>query len=571
MRILLTLVPLPLLLTSCGQSGAASPAELEFVDVAEAAGIIHPTICGDPRRWYIPESNGTGAAWLDHDGDGDLDLFVGNGGRLLYHDTEEGAELEVETPATARLYRNDGGLRFTDVTAEAGCTTTAWINGIAVGDVENDGDPDLYLAVFGGPDILLRNDGGSFVDVTQESGLGNELWGCAATFGDPDRDGDLDLFVANYVQFDVENPPAGGKRMIYEGVELGWGPEAENEFGYNPGSPNRYYENKGGGLFEEATEEAGLALERALCSYAAISTDVDRDGWSDLLVANDVQPTSLFHNNGDGTFSEQGAERGFASNAEAQYTAAMGLAVADVDLDGDLDVLRTNFDFEANCLHLNDGTGTFRDVAAARGLGAESMPRLGWGCSFFDAELDGDLDLLVANGHVLPQATEIGMSGWAQGSQLFRASNDEGRMTWTDASDQAGAGLAPLRSSRGLAMADVDDDGDLDALIVDIDHRPRLLENRSRRAGHWVSVRLQGTSSNRDGIGALVRVTADGTTWTRDMRRTDGLFSSNDPRLHFGLGEASSITAIEVTWPSGKVQRVESPELDSRIVITEPE
>ena len=542
------------------------------MDVAARAGIDVVNVSGDPRRWYIPESNGNGAAWLDHDGDGDMDLFVANGAGLRYVD--DGRRLEVLHTASSRLYRNDGRMRFTDVTEEAHAGRSEWAQAVATGDVDNDGDTDLYLACLG-KDVFLRNDGGRFVDATEEAGLGCELWGTGAAFGDVDNDGVLDLYVANYCLFDPADPPLGGRRNEIEGVEVGWGPEGENRRGLNPGAPDVFYYGDGRGGFREATGEAGLALERDLCSYAVVFSDVDGDGWQDVLVANDLQPCNLFMNGGQGTqtrFTEQGAERGFALDAEGRATSAMGLAVEDFDGDGDVDVFRTNFDMEANSLHVNDGTGRFTDRSDRTGLGAPSRDKLAWGAAFLDADCDGDLDLMVANGHVYPQAERIGMGPWLQRSQLFEAVRDDrGLPHYRDLGQRAGTGLAVARSARGLALADADDDGDVDALIVDMDGPPRLLENRSERRGRWIAVRTVGSISNRDGYGAVVSVTAGGVTRVREVRSTQGLYSSHDPRVHFGLGRVEGVERIEVRWPSGRVSAVEDPELDTLVTVRETE
>jgi hypothetical protein len=541
---------------------------LRFVDVAGPAGLDVVNVSGDPRRWYIPESNGTGAAWLDYDGDGDIDLFVGNGAGLRYID--DGRRLEIVRSASSRLYRNDGALRFTDVTSSTGAGRTEWINSVTTGDIDNDGDPDLYLGVFG-RDVLLRNDGGVFIDATDAAGLGNELWAAGAAFADTDRDGDLDLYVANYVEFDTEHPPLDGRRNVIDNVEIAWGPEEENKRGLNRGAPDRFYIGDGHGRFVETTEAAGLGLDKPLCSYAVVFSDVDLDGWPDILVANDMQPANLFHNAGDGTFVEQAAERGFAYGAEGQTTSAMGLFVADVDGDGDDDVFRTNFDLEDNSLHLNDGSGQFVADTAAAGLAPASRDRLGWGGGFFDAELDGDLDLLVANGHVLPQAERIGMNPWLQQTQLFEfVGSESGAPRWRDATVGAGPGLALARSARGVALGDPDDDGDVDAVIIDLDSPPRLLENRSERLGHWLTVRTIGSRSNRDGLGAVVTVHAAGRRWTAQMRTTNGLYSAHDPRLHFGLGEVERVDRVVVRWPSGVEQEVADPGFDRLVTIEEP-
>ena len=345
-----------------------------FVDVAAKAGIDVTVVCGNPRRWYIPESNGSGAAWIDYDSDGDLDLFVANGGKLRY--LEDGKRLERVSDASSRLYRNDGAMRFVDVTDVAGARRNDWINALATGDVDGDGDTDLFLACFG-EDVLLRNDDGIFVDATTESGLASDSWGAGCAFADIDLDGDLDLFVANYVDFDLENPPAGGKRSVIEGVEVAWGPVGENKQGINIGAANRFYLGNGKGQFREATEEFGFSAGEPQCSYAAIFTDVDSDGYPDLLIANDLQPCNLFMSRkGDG-FVDEGSKRGFALDADGRETSAMGFAVADVDFDGDQDVLRSNFDFEPNSFHQNSGDGFFRERGANSAL--RRQPSIAWG------------------------------------------------------------------------------------------------------------------------------------------------------------------------------------------------
>ncbi len=542
----------------------------EFVNVARDSGIDVRMVSGDPRRWYIFESNGSGAAWLDYDVDGDIDLFVGNGSEVRYVD--DGRRLEVVRGENSRLYRNDGELRFRDVSRDAGCDRWEWVNAVAVGDVDNDGDPDMYLGCFG-RDVFLRNEGMRYIDATRDAGLENLAWAAGATFGDPDADGDLDLYVANYVRFDLKNPPAEGRRNEINGVEVAWGPIGENKRGLNAGAPNVYFENDGRGHFQDATLRAGLAQVEALCSYAAVFTDVTGDGAVDLLVANDLQRANLYINDGLGVFTEGGGLRGFSGDGEGRATSAMGLAVADIDRDGDLDVLRTNFDLEPNNLHLNDGHGNFTERARPRGLAHPSEDRLGWAAAFFDADLDGDLDLLVANGHVYPQAERIGMHSWLQTSQLFAAEPDpEVGLRWRDVTaDVRGDGSLQLpRSARGLALGDPDDDGDLDVLITDMDERPRLLENRSLRRGHWLKIKTIGTRSNRDGYGARITVRAGGVDRVAEVRPIDGLYCSHDPRVHFGLGPVAAVDWIEVRWPSGIVHRVEAPALDTLHPLIEP-
>lgn len=561
-------------LPACGDATQAAEPEgraFLFVDVAEEAGVTLRNVSGDPRRWYIVESNGSGLAWLDADSDGDMDLFVGNGQSVEYVD--DGARLAIGDEAASALYLNQtprgGPWRFSDASVAWNAARREWVGGVATGDVDGDGDTDLYLANFG-PDVLLLNGGTRFEDGTAAAGLGSPWWGTGAAFGDPDLDGDLDLYVANYCRFDPENPPAGGKRNVMNGVEIGWGPVGENKL-YNPGAPDLFYVNDGQGRFRDATAEAGFASVVDACSYAAVFSDVDGDGRPDVLVANDLEPSHLFMNRGDGTFVEEGAARGFATNGEGKSTSAMGLMLADLDGDLDQDVLRTNFDFEANCVHQNDGSGRFRDVPGAFGLAEPSMDRLGWGGGFFDADCDGALDLFVANGHVMPQAKEVGMSGWLMSSQLFEGRwNAEGRLEFTDASARAGADLGLPRSARGAAIADVDGDGDLDLAVTDIGEVVRLLENRTTRRGKWIALELRGSKSNSDGYGARVRVHAGGRTQAREVRAGDGLYGSSDPRPHFGLGEIERVDWVEVDWPSGLKSRIETPALDAVLVVTEP-
>ncbi len=575
MRLILRLVPVVLLgsllflyLRPSHEAVAGSGlGRLHFVDVAESAGLDVLNVSGDPRRWYIPESNGNGAAWLDFEDDGDQDLFIGNGQHLRYVD--DGARLEVVRDATSRLYLNDGALHFRDASLETGAARRDWVNAVVVGDADNDGDPDVYLGCFGA-DVFLRKEGNRFVDATAASGLGNEQWAASAAFGDANRDGQLDLYVANYCRFDLANPPAGGKRNKVQGIEVAWGPQEENQHGYNTGAPDVFFQNDGKGGFVERTKQAGFVLEKPLCSYGCVWSDVTGDGWPDLLVANDLQPANLFVNQGEGRFRDEALERGFALDGQGKATGAMGMVVADIDNDGDFDVLRTNFDFEANSLHVNDGKGHFEDRAAAYGLAQPSLDKLGWDAAFLDADRDGDLDLLVANGHVYPQAKEIGMGAWLQPTQLFEGVPHRAYGTvWEEATARGGPGLAPLRSARGLAVGDADEDGDPDVLVIDIGERPRLLRNDSAKLGHWLGLELVGKFSNRDALGSKVEIQAGGKTWTREVRAGNGLYSSNDRRVLVGLGDASRIDSVVIHWPSGTVQTEERVPIDRYYVIPE--
>ncbi|MFN0205473.1 MAG: CRTAC1 family protein [Planctomycetota bacterium] len=550
---------------------ANSAAAFERVST-ERTGVLHPTISGDARRWYIPESNGNGAAWIDYDSDGDFDLFVGNGCEVNYADG--GKRFEILRKTTSHLYKNNLNFRFADVTEEAGVACREWVNGVATGDIDGDGAPDLYLANFGA-DVLYKNIGGpdklkhGFADATQAAGIVNLKWSASAAFGDADNDGDLDLYVANYVEFDPERPPADGRRNIINGVEVAWGPEKENP-GMNIGAPDVYFKNSGNGIFTNSTRESGFELKAPLCSYAVIFSDVNRDGWQEVLVANDGQPCNLFMNQKNGTFREEGEARGFALSADGKATAAMGLCAEDYDFDGDMDIFRTNFDMEANSLHVNDGNGYFTDRAAEAGLAAPSVDRLGWACGFVDFENDGDLDLIVSNGHVYPQAELIGMHPFLQTQQFYEASESApGKIVYKDITPSIDSSVSGKAAGRSFAFCDLDLDGALDFVMIQIDEPPKIIRNKTAARGAWLSVVLRGSKSNRDGIGARVSVTSGSRTWTREMRTASGLYSSHAPQLHFGLGATKQIDRIRVQWPSGAVQTIEGAPVDQFLMIRE--
>jgi hypothetical protein len=517
---------------------------------------------------FIPESNGCGAAWLDYDGDGDLDIYMVNGNGIEAIDG--GARLRYLPDAANRLYRNDGDWRFTDVTEKAGVGDRGWGNGCAVGDIDNDGDPDLYVANLGQDAFYVNQGDGTFASEGVPRGAASDRWSARAAFGDIDNDGDLDLFVASYVVFDPLNPPAGGEPLMIEGVAVMWGPEAENP-GINIGEANALFVNDGTGHFTESAKARGLLLEKPLCSYGAVFCDVDEDGWLDLLVANDAQANNLFMNRGGGHFAEEGEARGFARGANGRFQAGMGIAVSDIDDDGDPDLYVTNFDTEPNNLYINDGHGFFTDEGAAAGLHEPVIDRLGWGCAFLDVEFDGDLDLFVANGHVYPDGPAIGLSPWEMPDQFFLNETFPGEPPhFREVLFDPAGPMAVLKSSRGVAVADADEDGDLDLLIVDMDSRPRLLENRTRAQGHWIAVLPKGTKSNRDSYGARVRVTAGGRTRTAWVLPNQGIYSSHDPRTRFGLGGTAWVDRVEVRWPSGSVAVVEGVPVDRVLTIVEP-
>jgi len=508
-----------------------------FEDVAERVGLTWVNVHGDATKDYIVDANGNGAAWFDYDADRDLDLLLVSG--ATREDLAHGGD------RLAVLYRNDGVEGFADVTLESGLDGRGWGMGVCVADYDNDGDRDAYLTAFGSNHLFANNGDGTFSDVTAASGVGDTRWGMNCAFGDYDRDGDVDLYVANHVAFDERRIPGRTESVCsHEGLDVYCGPRGLE------GQADVLYRNDGEGTFTDVTTSAGIAGP-AYYGFGVLFSDLDGDGWPDVFVANDSVPNLWFHNNGDGTFSEEGLGRGLALSNEGREQAAMGATVGDYDGDGDLDLFVTNFAEDYNTLYDNGDLGLFADVSHRAGLGTTSWWQLGWGTGFFDADNDARLDLFVANGHVYPDVEDLNRGAtYRQRNQLFRNVGD-GR--FVDVSDAAGPGLAIARTSRGAAFGDYDNDGDIDVLVVNLNDRPTLLENVAPAGHHWLTFRLQGVTSNRDGIGARISVTADGRTQTREVRSGGSYLSHNDLRVHVGLGSSDTVEHVEVRWPSGTV------------------
>jgi hypothetical protein len=518
---------------------AATSQAVSFEDVAERAGLQWVNVHGDATKDYIVDTNGNGAAWLDYDGDRDLDLLLVSGS------TRE--RLEDGGSRLAVLYRNEGA-RFEDVTPASGLDTRGWGMGACVADYDNDGDRDVYVTALGANHLFANDGDGTFTDVTTAAGVGDARWGMNCAFGDYDLDGDVDLYVANHVVFDESAIPSRTESVCsHEGLDVYCGPRGLS------GQADVLYRNDGDGSFTDVTEAAGID-DRDYYGFGVLFSDLDADGWPDIFVANDSVPNLWFHNDGDGTFSEEGLGRGIALSNEGREQAAMGAAVGDYDGDGDLDLFVTNFAEDYNTLYDNGGAGLFADVSHRTGLGTASWWQLGWGTGFFDADNDARLDLFVANGHVYPDVRDLNRGGtYGQRNQIFRNVGD-GR--FVDVSDDAGPGLAAARTSRGAAFGDNDNDGGVDELVVNLNDRPALLENVAPPGHHWLTLRLRGVASNRDGIGARVWVTAGGRTQIREVRSGGSYLSHNDLRVHVGLGTAEGADGIRVQWPAGTVDRI---------------
>ncbi len=519
---------------------AAAPSPVTFVDIARQAGVDTEILSGRPTKNYVLEVNGSGACWLDYDNDGWMDLYLVNGATLAQLQKKESAR------TTNHLYRNKGDGTFSDVTAKAGVPGHGWGFGCVAADYDNDGRVDLLVTNFGA-NILYRNRGdGTFADVAAKAGIGGgNYWHAGAAFGDYDLDGDLDLFVPGYLSFDAAKPEL--KTCEYRGVKV----HACGPIGYK-GDPDFLYRNNGDGTFTDVTQQAGVADRKLYFGFQAIFEDFDNDGRPDLLVANDSNPNYLYHNKGDGTFEEMGVSSGIALSADGKEMSSMGVAVGDYDSDGLMDVFITTFSNDNSVLFHNDGGGFFTDVSYASGLGEPTVPYLKWATFFLDYDNDGLPDLFSANGHVYPEVDGKVQEKFRQPLQLFRNSG-EGKFRET--SEDAGLRALGPQSARGGAYADFDNDGDLDMVVSVMEGKPLLLENRGGNKGNWLRVRLTGEKCNRMAVGARVKVTAGGVPQYRTLRAGESYLSSNDPRLHFGLGTESEAT-LEVSWPAGKTERI---------------
>ena len=508
---------------------------IRVIDVASQSGIDLLNVSGSPAKDYIVEANGNGVAFFDYDNDGDMDALLVNGSTI--------ERMAGGGDPMVALYENDGRGRFRDVTSNTGLNRRGWGTGVCIADVDNDGFQDLYVTALG-PNVLWRNTGERRFLATDQAS--DPRWSTGCAFGDYDRDGDVDLYVANYLAFDVAKVPRKGETSCgrFMNIVALCGPR-----GLTP-QPDALYRNTGGGRFVDATQAAGVA-QPGRFGFGVVFSDLDDDGWPDIYVANDSMPNFLFRNRRDGTFVEEGLLRGVAVSRDGREQASMGVDAADYDGDGDFDLVVTNFAQDYTTVYHNLGRGTFADRSFESGVGAYG-PSLGWGVGFVDIDNDGLLDLFVSNGHVYPDVEQTGTSTYRQRSLLFR---NQGRGYLRKVTTSEG-GLALARSSRGAAFGDYDNDGDIDVLISNIDDRPTLLRNDTS-AGSWITLRLVGVKSNRDGIGAKVAVVAGGRRQIAEVRAGGSYVSHNDMRLHFGLGNQDRVDVVEIRWPSGIVERVD--------------
>jgi len=514
-------------------AGAPAIAEgIRFREVSQAWGINFHHHHGGSGKRYILESTSGGVILFDYDLDGDQDLFFVDGGRIPDY------PYQGEEPRS-RLFRNDGG-RFVDVTDASGIQVAGYGLGGGAGDVENDGDLDLFVTQYG-PDQLFLNQGdGTFVDGTARAGTSDPLWSSSAVFADTDRDGDLDLYVANYVDFSVATfKPCVDTRT---GIAGYCGPQAYN------GLPDSFYRNRGDGTFENATKAAGFTETTEGPGLGSVFGDIDNDLWPDLYVANDGKPNFLFHNKGDGTFEEIALLAGTAIGPKGKAEAGMGVDMDDYDGDGLLDIVVTNFQLETHGLYKNLGAGTFSEHRYIAQIAEPTLFFLAFGVDFADLDQDGDLDLLIANGHINENPEEyLKGATYPQRNQVFEnVGNGKFR-------EDKATGMDVVRVSRGLATGDLDGDGDLEAVFGNSNDLPEVYENLSA-GGKWLAVELSGSKSNRSGIGARLELTAAGKTQVKDVRTGSSFESQNALAAHFGLGQAAAADRLTVRWPSGKVQ-----------------
>jgi hypothetical protein len=530
----------------------AADTAIKLVDVAEQAGVTFLNISGDLPKDYIVDSIGSGAAWIDYDNDSDLDLILVNGS------TRD--RMKRGGDPMAALYRNDGNGRFKNVTAGSGLSHHGWGMGACVADYDNDGFADLYVTAWG-PNVLFHNNGnGTFSDVTRAASVGDARWSTGCAFGDYNRDGHVDLYVANYLTFDDRKIPKRGEGCSYMTLSVYCGPMNLS------GEADALYRNNGNGTFTDVTKPAGIK-DPDYYGFGLLFADLDDDGWPDIYVANDSVPNLLFHNNRNGTFTEQGLRAGVALSGNGKEQAGMGVDAADYNGDGHLDLIVTNFSHDYNTLYENSGSGFFTDVSHLAGIAQGGAPYLGWGVGFADFDNDSHLDVLFTNGHVYPDIDGQGLgTTYLQRKQLFR---NLGNRRFQNITDESGSGLLLKKSSRGAAFGDYDNDGDIDVLVLNLNDRPTLLRNETMPTNHWVTLRLRGTKSNRDGIGARIRIEAGSRRQTAEVRGDGSYLSHNDMRPHFGLGNADRVQAVEIRWPSGQIDTTKELAADRFYVAVE--
>jgi hypothetical protein len=543
-------------------SAPSSDLGVIFLNVARESRLNVKTIFGgEHKNKYLLETTGCGIAFYDYDNDGWLDIFIVNGSRL------EG--FPAGTEPTSHLFRNNRDGTFTDVTTKAGLAHSGWGQGVCVGDYDNDGWDDLFVTYYG-KNVLYHNNGdGTFTDVSQKAGVAGKgtRWNTGCSFVDYDRDGRLDLFVANYIDMDLATAPVPESGpCLYKGVMVACGPPGLQ------GGKNILYHNNGDGTFTDVSEAAGIFRANGTYGLGVLTADFDNDGWPDIYVANDSTASALYHNKKNGTFEDIAIDAGCALSPDGKPQAGMGVSAADYDLDGNLDLVKTNFAGDTPSLYHNIGSGTFEDATFTAGLGAHTQ-FLGWGCGFFDFDNDGWPDILICNGHVYPEVEQLKTeAGYPQRKLLYHNLRNG---HFADVSFQAGPGISDPMPARGCAFGDFDNDGHIDVVVNTVNDYPQLLHCTSKLGNNWIKVRTVGTKSNRSGIGARLTCITHPPGETKPHQQIDEVrsggsyISQNDLRIHFGLGKAEKVDVLEIRWPSGQIDTLKDVKANQLIYVKE--
>lgn len=563
----------PLVLVAASLTVASAPLQtpdswaVTFTDIGARAGLVHPSIYGGvDRKRFIIETNGCGTAFVDYDNDGWIDALVLSGTRLAAGARTESTDDRDREPS--RLYRNQHDGLFKDVTSQAGLTKIGWASSVCAGDYDNDGFVDLFVTYFGA-NVLYHNLGnGRFEDATTSAGLATSgtRWGSGCTFVDYDRDGRLDLFVANYLKFDLATAPEPGTGMncTWKGVPVNCGPKGL------PTDTNLLYHNDGRGHFVDVSSSSGIDRVKDRYSMTALAADFDADGWADIYVASDSTAAILYRNNHDGTFTDVAVPSGTAYSENGNPQAGMGVATGDYDRDGRLDILKTHFADDVPALYRNLGQFLFEDVATRAGLAVENR-FVEWGTGMPDLDLDGRPDIVYVTGSVYPEV-EARMPQYPHRGPrvIFRNLPRDADARFANVTNVSGSGATVAHSSRGAAFGDFDNDGDIDMLVMNMNESPSLLRNDYSGANHWIGLQLEGTSSNRMAIGALITVTVNGRTSIDTIASQSSYYSHNDARVHFGLGDSNTAQSVVIRWPAGTVQSLTDVAGDRIVKIREP-